>query len=152
DGKSFRPWVENLFDVGRPSEASLLFLKDTTCLCLLRRDGQPNAAMLGEAKPPYKKWTWKDLGVRVGGPHITQAPDGRILVAGRDYQSGTRTKLWMLSPDHAKLTDLLTLPSGGDTSYPGLAWHEGLLWVSYYSSHEGKTSIYLAKVRLNPPR
>jgi len=26
--------------------------------------------------------------------------------------------------------------------------HEGLLWVSYYSSHEGKTSIYLAKVRL----
>ena len=30
----------------------------------------------------------------------------------------------------------------------GLVWHAGLLWVSYYSSHEGKTSIYLAKVRL----
>ena len=27
-------------------------------------------------------------------------------------------------------------------------WHEELLWVSYYSSHEGKTSVYLAKVRL----
>jgi hypothetical protein len=26
--------------------------------------------------------------------------------------------------------------------------HDGLLWVSYYASHEGKTSIYLAKVRL----
>ena len=35
-----------------------------------------------------------------------------------------------------------------DTSYPGLVWHEGQLWVSYYSSHEGKTSIYLARVRL----
>src|SRR5205085_7380324 len=43
---------------------------------------------------------------------------------------------------------VLTLPSGGDTSYAGLVWHEGLLWVSYYSSHEGKASIYLAKVRL----
>ena len=29
--------------------------------------------------------------------------------------------------------------------------HDGLLWVSYYSSHEGKASIYLAKVKLPPP-
>ena len=42
----------------------------------------------------------------------------------------------------------LTLPSGGDTSYPGLVWHDGLLWVSYYSSHEGKSAIYLAKVKV----
>ena len=42
----------------------------------------------------------------------------------------------------------LTFPSGGDTSYPGLVWHDGRLWMSYYSSHEAKTSIYLAKVRL----
>lgn len=43
---------------------------------------------------------------------------------------------------------VLKLPSGGDTSYPGMVWHQGLLWLSYYSSHEGKTSIYLAKIRL----
>jgi hypothetical protein len=42
----------------------------------------------------------------------------------------------------------LQLPSGGDTSYPGMVWHEGILWMSYYSSHEGKTSIYLARIRL----
>ncbi len=29
-------------------------------------------------------------------------------------------------------------------------WHDGLLWVSYYSSHESKTSIYLAKVDVGP--
>jgi hypothetical protein len=45
----------------------------------------------------------------------------------------------------------VTLPSGGDTSYSAFGWHEGLLWVSYYSSHEGKTAIYLAKVRLPQP-
>jgi hypothetical protein len=43
---------------------------------------------------------------------------------------------------------ILSLPSGGDTSYPGLVWHDNVLWVSYYSSHEGKANIYLAKVRI----
>ena len=41
------------------------------------------------------------------------------------------------------------LPSAGDCSYPGLAWHRGCLWMSYYSSHEGKASIYLARIGLN---
>jgi hypothetical protein len=45
-------------------------------------------------------------------------------------------------------TPELTFPSGGDTSYAGLVWHDGLLWMSYYSSHEGKTSIYLAKIKV----
>ena len=43
---------------------------------------------------------------------------------------------------------VLTLPSGGDTSYPGFVWHENTLWMLYYSSHEEKTAIYLAKIRL----
>ena len=45
---------------------------------------------------------------------------------------------------------VLKLPSGGDSSYAGMVWHQGLLWLSYYSSHEGKTSIYLARIRLEP--
>jgi len=27
-------------------------------------------------------------------------------------------------------------------------WHDGVLWVSYYASHEDKTAIYLARVTL----
>ena len=46
------------------------------------------------------------------------------------------------------MTEALTLPSDGDTSYADMVWHDGLLWGSYYSSHEEKTSIYLAKVRI----
>ncbi|MEJ7592590.1 MAG: hypothetical protein WKF77_13640 [Planctomycetaceae bacterium] len=46
------------------------------------------------------------------------------------------------------MTECLELPSGGDTSYAGMVLHDGLLWVSYYSSHEEKTCIYLAKVKL----
>ena len=29
-----------------------------------------------------------------------------------------------------------------------MVWHDGVLWMSYYSSHEGKAKIYLAKVKL----
>ncbi len=50
--------------------------------------------------------------------------------------------------DRDRYEPVLTLPSGGDTSYPGLVWHDDQLWMSYYSSHEGKTSIYLARIRI----
>jgi hypothetical protein len=63
-----------------------------------------------------------------------------------------RTSLCWIDDDAGTLTEFLKLPSGGDTSYPGLVWHDDFLWVSYYSSHEGKTSIYLAKVRLAKPQ
>ncbi|MCO6456409.1 MAG: exo-alpha-sialidase [Pirellulaceae bacterium] len=148
DGRRFETWVPTLFDVGYPNETSMLFLEDDTCLCLLRRDGTPNTAQLGRSSPPYKEWSWQDLGVRVGGPHMLRLPDGRFVVAGRSYDGGAQTRLWWLDPQTARLTEILTLPSGGDTSYPGLVWHEGQLWVSYYASHEGKTSIYLARVAL----
>jgi hypothetical protein len=148
DGVKFDTLVDNLFEEGYPNETSMIFLDDDTCLCLLRRDSDLNTALLGIAKPPYREWTFKDLGIRLGGPHIIRLPDGRVVAAGRLYDDKVRTSLLWLDPEAGTLTEFLRLPSGGDTSYPGLVLHEGLLWVSYYSSHEGKTNIYLAKVRL----
>jgi hypothetical protein len=150
DGRRFEALVPRLFDAGRPNEHALVFLPDDTCLCLLRRDGQPESAQLGSARPPYTHWTWKDLAVRVGGPNGIRLPDGRVVAAARRYDGGVRTSLMWLDADPGRLVEFLRLPSDGDTGYPGLVWHEGLLWVSYYSSHEGKASIYLAKVRLEP--
>lgn len=148
DGKRFETLVDNLFDKGEPNETSLVFRDDGTCLCLLRRDGEQPSAQLGRSAPPYTEWTWKDLGVRVGGPHMIELPDGRIIAGGRRYEGGQKTVLYELDAERPELHELLVLPSGGDTSYPGLVWYEGLLWVSYYASHDGKTSIYFAKVRL----
>jgi hypothetical protein len=151
DGKTYDTLVESLFDVGYPNETSMVFLDDDTCYCLLRRDGKPNTGQLGIAKPPYTDWTWKDLGIRIGGPHLIQLPDGRFVATVRRYDGGVRTSLHWLDPHEGTLTEFLKLPSGGDTSYAGQVWHDGLLWVSYYSSHEGKTSIYLAKVAFVTP-
>jgi hypothetical protein len=86
--------------------------------------------------------------MKIGGPHALRLPDDRIVAAARLYDGKVRTSLLWLDATAGTLTECLKLPSGGDTSYAGLVWHEGLLWVSYYSSHEGKASIYLAKVKL----
>ena len=73
--------------------------------------------------------------------------DGRIVACGRLYDDPVRTSLCWVDPEAGRLTEFLTLPSGGDTSYPGMVWYDDQLLVSYYSSHEGqKARIYLAKV------
>jgi hypothetical protein len=138
-----------MFDEGHPNETSIVFQPDDTALCLLRRDGDPGSGKLGVARLPYTKWDWKDLGAKIGGPHMIQLPDGRLVAAVRLYNGAVRTSLAWIDADTGQLTEFLKLPSGGDCSYAGLVWHNGLLWVSYYSSHEEKTSIYLAKVGLS---
>jgi hypothetical protein len=77
-------------------------------------------------------------------------PDGRLLAAGGIIDGKPRTSLSWIDSDEIRLTEFFTLPSGGDTGYPGLAYHDGVAWVSYHSSHEGKTMIYLAKVKPPP--
>ncbi len=148
DGRRFETVLPRLFDEGYPNETGIVFLPDGTAVCLLRRDGTPGTGQVGTARPPYDTWVWKDLGVKIGGPQLLRLPDGRLIGAMRLYDGGARTALAWVDAERGRITECLRLPSGGDTSYPGLVWHEGVLWVSYYASHEGKTSIYLARVRL----
>lgn len=150
DGTRFEPLVDRLLDGGYPNESSIVFAGDTAH-CLLRRDGEGATALLGQAQPPYLEWTWKDLGLYLGGPHMLRLPDGRLLAACRiryGADDKRRTSLGWIDPEAGSFTEALALPSGGDTSYAGLVWHDGVLYVSYYSSHEEKTAIYLAQVGL----
>ncbi len=150
DGVKFETLVANLFDEHYPNESSLLFLDNDTALCLVRRDGILTTAQLGSARPPYRAWSWKDLKVTVGSPNMIRLPDGRIVAAVRFYNR-LRTSLCWVDVEAGRLSEFLVLPSGGvDTGYAGMVFHNGLLWVSYYSQHEGKTSVYLAKVRFPP--
>ena len=131
---------------GNPNETTLRFLPGGELMAMVRREGDNTFGWLGLSKAPYREWTWHETKHRFGGPNFLCLPDGRLWGASRSYPGGARTVLARMT--HDSYAPALTLPSGGDTSYPGLVWHDGLLWVSYYSSHEGKTSIYLAKVRL----
>jgi hypothetical protein len=152
DARKFHELAPKLTDDGMPTEAALRFADDDTLYCLQRRDGKPlrKSALFGSSRPPYKEWEWTDLGIHVGGPNFIQLPSGRWVAAGRFFDGkAPKTKLAWLDVKKKTIEPILTLPSGGDTSYPGLVWHDNLLWMSYYSSHEGKTSIYLAKVKVD---
>jgi hypothetical protein len=148
DGTRWQPLVDRFYTEGYPNEHALVFLPDGTACCLLRRDGGTLTGQLGTAKPPYRQWSWRDLGKRIGGPQMVRLPDGRLIAAVRLHDGKVRTGICRVDPAAGTLTEMLTLPSGGDTSYAGLVYHGGVLWVSYYSSHEGKTAVYLARVRL----
>jgi hypothetical protein len=146
DGQHFETLVRNLYNSGNPTENSMVFLSDGTAICLLRRD--PGNAMLGSSKPPYTQWSWKDAGMRIGGPQMIVLPDGRILACVRLSDGRIRTSLCWVDSQSGLIKEFLTLPSYGDTSYAGLVWHDGLLWISYHSQYEKKVSIYLAKVKI----
>lgn len=152
DGRSFSTLVDRLFDRGYPNESSLLFTDDDTCYCLLRCDAAEKTGQLGQSSPPYTQWKWRDLGVQIGGPQMIQLPDDRVVAAVRLYDKPVRTSLCWLDLSTGTLEEFLTLPSGGDTSYAGMVWHDNHLWVSYYSAHEANpeftTAIYVAQVAI----
>jgi hypothetical protein len=131
-----------------PDETTLRFLADDTMVALVRGEQSNHHAFVGASRPPYTAWRWADTGHAAQGPNFLVLPDGRMFYAGRDYPAGARTVCGALTLTNA--TPWLTLPSGGDTSYPGLVWHDGQLWVSYYASHEGKADIYLVRIRCRP--
>lgn len=145
DGKHFEK-VADLDVTGRPNETTLRFLDNGDLVALVRRELADQSGWIGTSRAPYREWKWKPIGHRLGGPNFIPTPDGSLWAGSRIYPGGAKTVLARMTRDSYE--PVLTLPSGGDNSYPGLVWHEGLLWMSYYSSHEGKTSIYLAKIRL----
>ncbi len=135
---------------GFPNETSLAF-KGDQMIALVRRDGNTDyRGFIGTSTPPYKKWSWHQLSERLGGPALLVLPNGKLLCGTRYYPAGSpvRTVLAKVTPEGG-FNRLITLPSGSDCSYPGLFVADSLLFVSYYSSHEGKASIYLARLWLS---
>jgi hypothetical protein len=151
DGINYHDLVPKLFDEETPTEATVRFDDDGTMYCLQRRDGRPTwkSAVFGASRPPYTEWKWHDLGMHVGGPNFIRLPSGQWIAAGRFFHDKKpKTEMASLDVEKSTIEPILSLPSGGDTSYPGLVWHDNVLWVSYYSSHEGKANVYLAKVSI----
>jgi hypothetical protein len=138
--------VTHLDVPGDPNETTVRFLPDGTMIALVRREGGDRFGWIGSSKPPYTVWQWNATKHRLGGPNFLRLPDGSLWAAGREYTSPVKTTVARMTRNSYE--PVLNLPSGGDNSYPGLVWHEGQLWMSYYSSHEGKAAIYLARIEV----
>ncbi len=132
-------WITE-FKLPGVSETTLGFQPDGEMIALVR------PGYIGTSRPPYREWSFYEMPDRIGGPNFIRLPDGSLWGSGRLFTAeGPRTVLARMTT--SSYEPALTLPSGGDTSYAGMVWHDILLWMSYYSSHEGGTNIYLAKVR-----
>lgn len=130
----------------RPNESTLRFLPDGEMMALVRREAGSQFGWIGTSRAPYRDWSWHEIGYRLGGPNFIQLPDGSLWAGSRRQEGEVKTVLARLDRD--RYEPVLMLPSGGDSSYPGMVWHDGQLWMSYYSSHEGKSSIYLARIKV----
>jgi hypothetical protein len=142
--------LESILDVtGRPNETTVRFLKDGRAMALVRREADDRKGMVGVSQLPYRQWTWNTLDSPLGGPNFIELPDGSLVAGSRGFGAAPGPHMVLFRLTETGWTPILELPSAGDCSYPGLVWEKGVLWVSYYSTHENnKSSIYVAKVRL----
>ncbi len=144
DGLNYQ--LVTTFDIaGRPNETTLRFNADGEMIAWVRRERGTQNGFIGTSRAPYTNWTWKEQNVRLGGPEFLILPNGKWIGTTRGHlpERKTNTYVTWLTRD-GPVTPIVTLPSGGDTSYAGMVVRGDQLLVSYYASHEGKTAIYLA--------
>ena len=127
---------------GRPNESTVRFTKKDRMLIVARNEDKKAVGHIGFSDPPYQTWNWSKIDQRLGGPELFVTPKGQLILASREYGKTSTTGLYHLFLD-GSMRQFLKLPSGRDTSYPGIVLRDGRFWMSYYSGHDGRTSIYL---------
>ena len=134
-----------------PNETTVRFLSCKRMLMMVREDSGDLQGYWGISDPPYTEWSFKKIGLQLGGPDFIVLDDQTIIAGTRSYfLPGSYKTLLLKGTPEGRFTEICFLPSGGDTSYPGFIVEGDELWVSYYSSHEtDKASVYLAKIPLS---
>jgi len=144
--------LRGLMRAGGGSGEPVLFQPEPDVLRCVARTLEPrHHSWIGRSRLPYGEWEWADLGVMIHAPVVLEVGE-RWIVAGRsqeeDLPAGSferygehptsaecHTSVWEIRDSRA--VHLLTVPSGGDCSYAGLAHGpEGEVLMSYYSQHE----------------
>ena len=113
-------------------ESDLYWSPGGECWCIVRSHGP---ALMYWSRPPYESWEGNvDLGVRCDAPAICASGD-QVYLAGRVAAEGNphgTTGVYRLERGRAQL--VLSMPAGGDSSYPGLiSLAPDRLAMSYYS-------------------
>jgi hypothetical protein len=147
DGKKFEK-VSKLDIDAFPNEATIRFDKKGDMHVMVRRELVDKLGVLAVSKAPFTDWNYTKMNIKLGGPNFLFTDKGQIIAGTRVYEPKVYTALFS-GDGNGTFKEIYHFPSGGDTSYPGLLVYKNKLWVSYYSSHEGKTSIYLGIIPMD---
>lgn len=147
DGKKYEKTASLDID-GYPNESTIRFDENNNLYVLVRREEGDKLGVLAQSTSPYTAWTYKKLDLRLGGPNFIFYQKNNLIIASRLYSPEGASTAIFLADRGGAIKKTIKLPSKGDTSYPGIVVYENELWVVYYSSHESKTSIYLARIPL----
>lgn len=141
-----------------------LWRRDKESIAILSRTGGNGHARFFSSDASYIAWDNVELSAMVHSPVVAFYFD-QIFVAGRGADGEKHvTKLWELQG--TTLTELLTLPSGGDNAYPGLLTIPDSLredhprfFISWYSQTnattgekepDGGANVYVGEISLAP--
>lgn len=145
DGLTWRR-VAVIHAVKTESETAIHFFPSGRAMALVRNQAMPRHGWACFADPPYQKWSAEQVPMRFEGHNIWALGD-QLLVGSRYFErSESRTALLLYH--NGTFNRYAVLPSGGDTSYVGMVPLDAdRILVSYYSSHEGPSSIYVAVLK-----
>lgn len=147
DGKKFEK-VSKIDLDGFPNEATVRFAPDGKMHVMIRRETADQMGVWAVSEAPFTDFKFSKMNIRLGGPNFIFTDEGKIIAGTRVYTPSVYTALFTGTAD-GDFRELIRFPSSGDNSYPGLVIREDKLWVSYYSSHEGKSSIYIVEIPMD---
>jgi len=128
------------------SETTLHFASDEKMVAFLRqKHGSPQASIL-ESAAPFEHWDERPCDVHLAGHSVYTFDGVTYLFSRTHHEKGTGTMVYVY--EDGRLHPYCRIPSGGDCSYPSAVRIGEEMLVSYYSSHEGATNIYTARVPL----
>ncbi len=131
---------------GNPSEATVRFLSGAEMMIVARRTGDDKKGVIGTSKAPYTDWTWNKLEIELSGPNFDLIPINKVLIGARVTGPEGPYMALLMGKKGEPFTEVMRLTSGTDTGYPGIYSIAGYVWMSYYSNHEGKASVYYARI------
>jgi hypothetical protein len=134
------------------SETTILFVQQDKIVAFLRQKyGSPQSSIL-ESSAPFAEWSERPTPRLHFSGHAAYTFGGVHYFLSRTFESGRRNPGTMIYTfQDGELTPYCALPAGGDCAYPAAVQMGNEMLVSYYSSHEAATNVYLARVPLKVP-
>jgi len=139
DGINFEVLTEI---VNNTNEADIHFSANDDMTIIIRSNS--SNGHLGKAQYPYKEWDWHMLNQPIASPKIIEIKND-LFVTGRGNRGGNM--LYHVRNNNI-LDPIYIFPGEGDSAYPGAIQVGDQLWISYYTTNNKRSAIYLSKIAI----